>query len=129
VIFLRAIAAALIVLGCAAFSQMCLITSMVPEPTVDCCQQDEPVSGEPGKPECAECVTLENGVDRIAPQRIALSAPVAVWDDTLFAALALLARHAEAAPALDTSPPVALSPIWHFVARTSLPVRGPSLLP
>ena len=101
---------------------------MAPEPTADCCEHEAPASGHGGEAVCAQCVVLESGVDRVAPPLIAVSAPAVVWDDTLFAALALLARQADAAPELDTSPSAALSPIWQFVARTALPVRGPSLL-
>lgn len=126
--FLRAIAAALLVLGCAAFSQMCLIASMAPEWTADCCEHEEPARGDAGEPVCAQCIVLESGVDRVAPPLIAVSAPAVVWEDRLALVLARLARQAEAVPELDTSPPEVLSPIWHFVARTALPVRGPSLV-
>lgn len=126
--FLRVIAAVLIVLGCAAFSQMCLIASMAPEQTAECCEHEEPARGDTSEPVCAQCIVLENGVNRVAPLVIEVSAPVAVWDDTLIAALALLARQTETVPELDTSPPAALMPIWQFVASRGLPVRGPSLV-
>lgn len=125
--FLRAILVLLIVLGCAAFSQTCLITNLASAQLVDCCEHELP-SSDSGSSACAQCVTLESGVDRVAPNVVSLTAPTLITDVLLSAVMALVVDQAEHQPVLDTSAPADFSPLWHFVARTALPVRGPSLI-
>jgi hypothetical protein len=127
VTFLRAIAAVLIVLGCAAFSQTCLIATMVDEQSVDCCEHEQP-GGQAGQKECAQCLTLESGVNRVAPELVAVIEPVATADELHSSLFALAMKGAEVAPALDTSQAFGLTVLWNFVVRTALPVRGPSLI-
>ena len=93
---------------------------------VECCEHEDPAE-ESGGPECAQCVTLESGVNRVTPELVSVAEPTRVADEMLSAMMALVLEAEKAVPEVDTSQPV-LVPLWQFVVQTALPVRGPSLV-
>ncbi|MBS0657799.1 MAG: hypothetical protein JSR82_06060 [Verrucomicrobia bacterium] len=123
---IRALLVALIALGCATFSQACLIANLSFGPGLDCCQGAE--KSDTCGSDCAACATLESGVDRTSPPAVETPAPHVAWDPAIALTLAQAAREAEVVLVDDLSAPASPPPIWHFVVRTAVPVRGPSLL-
>lgn len=74
-------------------------------------------------------MTLESGVNLEALRALSVAMPVFVVDEAFSKLLDELNRQAVAGPVgeVEASPP-RLLPVWQLVARTALPVRGPSLL-
>ncbi len=105
----------------------CTLAAVFPQTFTVCCEGDEG-PGMPCESSCAGCVALENGFSLALLHPFLAPIPVRFEDAglmRLFASLAA-ARVEQQAPAESTlSPPE--PPLWQFVARTALPVRGPSL--
>lgn len=90
-----------------------------------CCEADAPAA--PDLSSCQHCVVLETGFALSSLQPLMLAVPARRVDEWLTECLALLAKlGAETTPMEECSPPPEQVPLWHFVARTALPVRGPS---
>lgn len=129
--FLRALIAAVLFMAWMPATNACALAGFLPGQVEDCCEHDQNTdsSGCDGVKSCATCVALENGVQRDLLQPFSLPSPT-------FAELELLSQFFEsvAADVVDELPPVRSdhpplqAPLWHFVSRTAVPVRGPSAL-
>jgi len=121
------IIAALLLLGWTPAVQGCALAAAFPAQFSDpCCDEDAPAT--PDVSQCQHCVVLETGVALSSLQPLTLAVPVQRVDEWMTECLTRLAKlsAAEVTPIDEWSPPPERVPLWHFVARTALPVRGPS---
>ncbi|MGB8169551.1 MAG: hypothetical protein WCF18_18770 [Chthoniobacteraceae bacterium] len=125
--FVRIIFAALLVMAWLPVANSCLLAAQFPNQIQDCCAGEGTPVGD-SDAGCDSCTTLESGFPLSLLQAFILSAPAAAEATRLgelFRVLAAEVTDDVPASALE-SPPAAQS-LWEFVARTALPVRGPSL--
>ncbi len=112
----------------------CVIAAAFPGQVEKCCEDERaPSESERGSPcdgmGCAQCATLESGVNLAALVPLALPAPL--WtEEHEFAALMrrLVATVVEEVCAPVRDPAAMPSPPWLDVMTKALPVRGPSLV-
>jgi hypothetical protein len=133
---LRSILSALLLLSCLSGASQCLLAGAMEreeagKTEMPCCPAERTAPGVPAPAEgcCMKCVTLESGVNLDSLRVLSVAMPVFVVDEAFSKVLEELNRQAVAAPVgeVEASPP-RLLPVWQLVARTALPVRGPSLL-
>jgi hypothetical protein len=105
-------------------SQACLIESLWPE-TECCCEGDAGAEKQP-EPSCEHCVTLQTGANPTHVARIAVEMPLLVEDVIGSAVLNVSLAKPAGLSVWRVESPTESPPIWHLVARTSVPVRGPS---
>ena len=107
----------------------CALAAAFPAEFSDsCCDDDEDAPASSDVSSCQHCVVLETGVALSGLQPLTLMAPVQRVDEWMTEHLAFLAKLSadETDRIEECSPPPERVPLWHFVARTALPVRGPS---
>lgn len=121
------IIAAILLLGWTPAVNACALAAAFPAEFSDpCCDEGAPAT--PDANSCQHCAVLETGFALSSLQTLTLAVPAQRVDEWLTECLALLAKlsAAETTPLEECSPPPEHVPLWHFVARTALPVRGPS---
>lgn len=125
---LRIIVLALLLVAWLPAANACLLAVVFPQQFEEPCD-DCGLGGTTGDASCSECATLETGFCLSHLQPFAVTAPVLRADEWLTALLLVVRMPVaeKAPPDAETSPPLERS-LWHFVARTALPVRGPSLV-
>ena len=122
--FVRTLIAALLFLAWMPATNSCLVAAAFPEKISDSC----PDEGDAAGSTCDKCAALENGFQLSLLQPITLDAPAFAEIAWLSAMLRAAMREVSVEPlptAITESPPA--RQLWTFVARTALPVRGPSL--
>ena len=122
--FVRILISALLFLAWMPATNSCLLAAALPECIPDCCANE----GGDDSATCDKCAALENGFQLSLLQPITLDTPAFVEFAWLSEILRVMAREVSDEPlpaAVDGSPPAMR--LWTFVARTALPVRGPSL--
>lgn len=126
----RALIAALLLAGWLPALNWCALAAAFPGTLVDCCAQVAAPDQSPGGAEddCETCATLENGFSPASLQPATLAAPTLLEEAWLTESLRALATPVDVMPPVfgAHSPPPAAG-LWHFLARTAAPVRGPSL--
>ena len=129
----RAILVAFFALLFVVSTNTCALAAAFLEKGDPCCENERgPGSSRDGVPcgsgTCAQCVTLETGVN--LSSLVPVSAPVVVWTED-FEIAELLRRLAIAAlaevPAAPPDPATIPSPPWRDVLKKAQPVRGPSV--
>lgn len=128
----RTIFAVLLVLTWFPSSNACLLASAIPGEKSGCCEHEEEKQ-EGGCDEsgtCAKCAPLENGCRLASLEPYVAPVPWFTESEWL---TELLRKRTEEIPkelsmAMGNSPPPPQQALWNYVARTALPVRGPSLL-
>jgi hypothetical protein len=119
--FVRIIFAALLLMAWLPAANSCLLAAQFPNQIQDCCAEE----GDAG---CDSCTTLESGFQLSLLQAFLLPAPAATEIICLGELLrALAAEVTDDVPASALESPPEVQSLWEFVARTALPVRGPSL--
>jgi hypothetical protein len=122
---LRLIITALALLAWLPATGHCLIAATLPVPDVCCDHADDSAPAAPA--DCDQCLTLESG--NPAPA-LAPVAPFPAFAEDAWL-ISLLREHLAAAALSPVfAPPDGRDlgpPRWMFVARTAVPVRGPSL--
>ncbi len=106
----------------------CLLAATFPAQIEDCCGgHAAPVETGAGESNCATCTVMETGVNPAAAPTFAAGA--VEWREEV-----LLSEHLRMAqvsvenesPVVVPEGPPEVRPLWSFVVRTALPVRGPS---
>jgi hypothetical protein len=125
----RPIVIALLLLAWGPAINRCVLAAAAPQIFSDCC--DNSASEEGGKcadGSCPQCLSLEAGLPLSLLQALQVEGPLLkenVWQTRL---LRLLTDRPDANAQITElcyTPPE--RPLWHFVVRTALPVRGPSI--
>ena len=105
---------------------VCALADAFPPGAPDPCCETESSSPVPTD-SCSDCTTLENGFRLSAPLPFVptLNQEPDAWLTNLLAATAAAAAN-KPLPFQDSAGPPE-PPLWHFVARTAAPARGPSV--
>jgi hypothetical protein len=125
--FLRTFFLALLLVAWIPATNACALAAAFPEAFQSCPEAEGAMqeSSAPCDSACQECVSFEGGFPPSLAQVSAMPAPQFedLWLTRLLALLALRPVDESVPPA--ESPPREI-PLWHLVARTALPVRGPA---
>jgi len=105
-------------------TQACLIEALVPD--TDCCCETEATPDVPPESSCAQCITLDTGANHSLLARLAASVPVFIEDLMASVARQASLERIDLPANCRFEGPAESPPVWQLVARTSVPVRGPS---
>jgi hypothetical protein len=106
----------------------CLLAASFPSHVADCCDHGSaPTGNVPEGSDCANCLIMDSGANPVTAQIFAAGATEwredVLLSDRVRLALAVVEN---GTPVLMPESPPEERPLWHLVARTASPVRGPS---
>lgn len=110
-------------------TNVCVLAAAAPQIFSDCCENSSTDTAG-GCPEgsCPTCVNLENGLAMSLLYAVKLNAPAGRHEAWLTQLQRFLSEQARVGVQLTKychTP--AEQPLWQFIVRTALPVRGPSI--
>jgi hypothetical protein len=121
----RSLFAALLLMGWLFATNTCLLAASGWVKMEHCCEDE---GSGPVETNCAQCVTLQSGLHLESALHAELPPPVQLvcWELQALLAGLNVPRVSLLSVAESVGPPGSIK-LWHFVARTALPVRAPSL--
>lgn len=123
----RPIVVALLLLAWGPAVNRCVLAAAAPQIFSDCCDDSAGGGCDCSQNSCQQCVNVETGLTTSLLHAVKVE-PLAkenVWQTRI---LRLLSERSDLnAQVVDYCYTPPERPLWHFVARTALPVRGPSI--